>query len=595
MAIDRNKLLTLANTRGKQFLPLYAAASQKHGVPLGLLVAQGAQESGYWDPDVVSGKRNSSAGARGVGQFMPATAERFGIDPLDPAQAIDAQAKYMRQNYELLGNDWAKALAGYNWGEGNVQKKGLSNLPAETADYLRKILPYAGGASATAATPTRATVSAADYLPKEWLDKTPEAPATPKSQVSAADYLPKEWTADAREASKASMMTSEWFAKQAEREAAGLPVSADYLQQKGSGATQAAAGLGAGAGNVMGNVLELVDQGLRNLRGQQGGESLLGNAAKYFKQGASDLEGMYNQKSDLGMFDVGETVATLAPAFAAPVARAGSVPSLVNAATQGGIAYATSNEADRANNATMVGGLTAALPMVGKATRLAGSTAKYLGNATGEGAQALGTLSPKAAAARELALRAGSHLDDFKAAAALPRVTNVTQHIFDPRYGADAGAALMGLAGKSADELLIPQLAADNLYSLSRVGRAIAMAPSTALREPSGTLRAIVGDASGISAVERALAANTKAELSRAVKSPEHMAKLLDTLKLDKLPVNATAAERAAWVGAVNKGGKLQQTASALAKALELLGRGTESAGGWTVTQAPRIAATVGQ
>lgn len=127
-----------AATRGAQYLPMYKAASEKYGVPYDILVKQGAQESGFWDQQVIAGNKKSRAGAIGVGQFMPATAERFGIDPRNADQSIDAQAKYMRANYNLLGS-WDKALAGYNWGEGNVQRKGMGNLPAETRDYVAKI------------------------------------------------------------------------------------------------------------------------------------------------------------------------------------------------------------------------------------------------------------------------------------------------------------------------------------------------------------------------------------------------------------------------------------------------------------------------
>lgn len=98
-----------------------------------------AESSG--NPNAVSPK-----GAAGVSQFMPDTAKRYGIDPKIPAQAIKGQAAYMSDLLELFGGDYEKALAGYNWGEGNVTKTVAKygeawkdHIPAETSAYIRKI------------------------------------------------------------------------------------------------------------------------------------------------------------------------------------------------------------------------------------------------------------------------------------------------------------------------------------------------------------------------------------------------------------------------------------------------------------------------
>jgi soluble lytic murein transglycosylase-like protein len=83
----------------------------------------------------------SPAGAKGIAQFMPATAKRFGLkDPFDVEASIHAQAKYMRFLLNKFG-DYALALAGYNAGEGNVQKYGNKIPPfAETRNYVKEIL-----------------------------------------------------------------------------------------------------------------------------------------------------------------------------------------------------------------------------------------------------------------------------------------------------------------------------------------------------------------------------------------------------------------------------------------------------------------------
>ena len=119
-----------------------ASAAKKHNVSVALLTALLEQESAF-DEDVITGKRTSSAGAQGIAQFMPATAKQFGIDPLDPKQAIPAAAKYLKQNYDRFGS-WDLALAAYNAGEGNVQKYGGIPPFKETQNYVKKIRSRAG-------------------------------------------------------------------------------------------------------------------------------------------------------------------------------------------------------------------------------------------------------------------------------------------------------------------------------------------------------------------------------------------------------------------------------------------------------------------
>jgi soluble lytic murein transglycosylase-like protein len=100
-----------------------------------VMLAQLWQESRF-RPNAVS-----PVGAKGIAQFMPATARRFGLkDPFDVQASIEAQAKYMRFLLNKFG-DYALALAGYNAGEGNVQKYGNKIPPfKETQNYVKSIL-----------------------------------------------------------------------------------------------------------------------------------------------------------------------------------------------------------------------------------------------------------------------------------------------------------------------------------------------------------------------------------------------------------------------------------------------------------------------
>lgn len=123
--------------KGKVYDAVFDAASLTYGLPAGLLSRVAYQESRY------NPAAKSPAGAIGLMQFMPATAKDFGLDPLDPEASIWAAAKYLKQLYTRFGN-WKEALAAYNWGQGNVAKKGIGQAPSETRSYFSSILADIG-------------------------------------------------------------------------------------------------------------------------------------------------------------------------------------------------------------------------------------------------------------------------------------------------------------------------------------------------------------------------------------------------------------------------------------------------------------------
>jgi len=110
------------------------AEKQGYGQYADLFVKQAKQESGF------NPYATSKAGAGGVFQHMPATAQELGINPYDPTQSIQGGIKYMGQLLKQYNNDPTKALAAYNWGMGNLNKYGLEAAPAETQNYLKNIL-----------------------------------------------------------------------------------------------------------------------------------------------------------------------------------------------------------------------------------------------------------------------------------------------------------------------------------------------------------------------------------------------------------------------------------------------------------------------
>lgn len=105
-----------------------------------LIGAIGMQES-HGNPNA-----RSKAGAEGLLQFMPRTAAGLHINPYDPVQAWHGAEEMVTRLLKKYRGDQDKALAAYNWGEGNldddIRKRGSgwrSLLPVETANYIATV------------------------------------------------------------------------------------------------------------------------------------------------------------------------------------------------------------------------------------------------------------------------------------------------------------------------------------------------------------------------------------------------------------------------------------------------------------------------
>lgn len=86
-------------------------------------------------------RARSKAGALGLMQLMPSTAERFGVvDPFDPRQNISGGVKYLRWLHDYYRGDLTKVVAAYNAGEGAVNRH--QGIPPfrETRAYVPKVL-----------------------------------------------------------------------------------------------------------------------------------------------------------------------------------------------------------------------------------------------------------------------------------------------------------------------------------------------------------------------------------------------------------------------------------------------------------------------
>jgi len=123
-------------TTGSSEIDGYMIQSGKsNGVDPMLLYSVMHQESSF------KSRAISPKGARGLMQLMPGTAIRFGVTNIfDPRQNIEGGARYLRFLLDRFDGDVNLALAGYNAGEGAVEKYGWRIPPyAETQEYVRRI------------------------------------------------------------------------------------------------------------------------------------------------------------------------------------------------------------------------------------------------------------------------------------------------------------------------------------------------------------------------------------------------------------------------------------------------------------------------
>jgi soluble lytic murein transglycosylase-like protein len=117
---------------GVPYADLFTRAGNRYGIDPSILAAMASQESGFNAGAV------SAAGAQGLMQFMPTTAQGLGVNPLDPASAVDGAARYLSSLKQQFGTT-DLALAAYNAGPGTVSRYGGIPPYSETQNYVSAV------------------------------------------------------------------------------------------------------------------------------------------------------------------------------------------------------------------------------------------------------------------------------------------------------------------------------------------------------------------------------------------------------------------------------------------------------------------------
>ncbi len=133
--VGRTEAVKLGSERYHRFDAFIRGAASRYQLPESLIRAVVHTESNYHS------RATSRAGAMGLMQLMPKTAQALGVrDGYDPRQNIYGGSRYLRLLANRYNGDMVLVLAAYNAGAGNVQKYGGVPPFAETRAYVRGVL-----------------------------------------------------------------------------------------------------------------------------------------------------------------------------------------------------------------------------------------------------------------------------------------------------------------------------------------------------------------------------------------------------------------------------------------------------------------------
>ena len=118
----------------------------------------------------------SRAGAIGLGQLMPGTAARLGVNPRNPAENLSGAARYLSGLVQRFGTHYSLVFAAYNAGPKAVMEYGGIPPYYETEHYVVSVLDAWHHLSRTVRVPADALAFARGTDLDYWLDGSESTP-----------------------------------------------------------------------------------------------------------------------------------------------------------------------------------------------------------------------------------------------------------------------------------------------------------------------------------------------------------------------------------------------------------------------------------
>ncbi len=131
--VTGSEWMTALPEKGQPWAQDIAAAARQHNLDPRLMAALVWSESGF------NASVTSPAGAIGLAQLMPGTAEGLGVDPWNPQENLEGGARYLKTQLDRFGTP-ELALAAYNAGPGRVERSGGIPQIAETQAYVSVVM-----------------------------------------------------------------------------------------------------------------------------------------------------------------------------------------------------------------------------------------------------------------------------------------------------------------------------------------------------------------------------------------------------------------------------------------------------------------------
>lgn len=132
--INTNNNPKLADRNYNEIQQIIETTARKYGVDENFVKAVAKTESNF-NPNATS-----NAGAMGIMQLMPSTAQELGVrNPYNPQENIDGGVRYLKKMLDNFGGNTNLALVAYNAGMATANNYGTNPPQQETKDYVDKV------------------------------------------------------------------------------------------------------------------------------------------------------------------------------------------------------------------------------------------------------------------------------------------------------------------------------------------------------------------------------------------------------------------------------------------------------------------------